>query len=563
MILGYSPADISRIEAPLVRQADAHRGADALMRDAAYALQLHTHRLLNGKISAVTGAKFQVLPVRQRRILVLAGAGNNGGDGLYAAAYLAKRGYPVTVLPLTGRLHERARAAASAAHVRFWPVLENSAQTKQHLTPTSPPFLARATSTGAENRIDVDQALTKIRQWQPVEIIDAITGIGAKPPLREPAAGLVQALRRQILESLAPPLVVACDNPSGLNLETGEASQVLPADLTLTMGAPKAGMLVAKGAELCGRIEVHDFALPTAEMTPLLGQIEAADVAQYWPWPVHHSHKYSRGVLGVCAGSATYPGAGILVSTAARGAGSAFMRYLGPADMHPRVMAAVPEAVLRPGQTQALVIGPGLDPGRDSHREKMLETWWGRRKGEPVVLDAGVLELVKNDIATDASCLLTPHAGEACALAQRLGYRVTRAEIEAEPLHWATTLAAETGATVLLKGDTTVIAPPQGLPLTMTHGTVALATAGSGDVLAGIIGHLLASTTAPRWDGKAVAMAAAVGAWVHAQAGRYAATHLHPTPAATNLVSALAPVLTELRRWPGGAENGKLRLNRE
>ena len=521
MIWGYAPDLIAQTEKPLVAQADREQGADALMRRAAYALAHHTHRALSGAEADITVSS---VPRGRRRILVLVGAGNNGGDGLYGAAYLRRRGYPVAVLPTSKHIHERGAAAARQAGVEFWPsVLPET----------------------------VGEALHALKAWKPVAVIDAIIGIGARPPLREPALSLVRGISELFSQwpEGSVPLVVACDHPSGLDLyrgaDLGPNQELLPADLTVTMGAAKTGMLVGPGALTIGRLHVQDIGLPQQTMQPGVGLIERADVRELWPWPHFADHKYSRGVLGVMAGSARYPGAGVLVTAAALNAGESFLRYLGEPAVRSVVIRACPEVVLGEGRCQARIIGPGLAAGSPQHREQMLNAWRGRGASELVILDAGALGLIGTDIQSDVNCLLTPHAGEAAALAAQLGRETTREAIEANPYDWSLQLAAETHATVLLKGPTTTIANPEGQVYSLTHGTRDLATAGSGDVLAGILGYVFAAANArTETTGETLDLGklAAAAAWLHAEAGRLAS----PTPRATAIVKAIPQALAGL-----------------
>lgn len=286
---------------------------------------------------------------------------------------------------------------------------------------------------------------------------------------------------------------------------------------------------------------IRGYAPPQAAETeqPLANLVTREDVAAAWPWPQFRDDKYSRGVLGVLAGSAKYPGAGVLVTSAALRAGAAFVRYLGEQAVQGLVLATAPEVVLGAGQIQALVAGSGFDGQDSAHRQQLLRAWNDSAACNYVLLDAGALSLVGTEIATHERCLLTPHAGEATRLAVQLGHRTTREDIESRPYTWARLLARESGATVLLKGSITTIATPGGELYVVTHGTADLATAGSGDVLAGILGFLLASMRSQLDLGHI----AAIGAWLHAEAGRLAA----PTPTATDLLAAIRPALVCLK----------------
>lgn len=271
---------------------------------------------------------------------------------------------------------------------------------------------------------------------------------------------------------------------------------------------------------------------------PLVNLVTRQDVEQLWPWPQFSDDKYSRGVLAVLAGSAKYPGAGVLTTCAALQAGQSYLRYLGEPAVQNLVLSAAPEVVLGQGPAQALVLGSGLDGQLPEHRAQLLQAWQENPGCNYVLLDAGALGLVGTEITPHEHCLLTPHAGEAARLAQQLGHHTTRADIEAKPYYWARWLARESGATVLLKGEITTIATPGGELYVVTHGTADLASAGSGDVLAGILGFLLASMRCHQ----DLAQIAAIGAWFHAEVGRLAA----PTPPATEIIAAIRPALKRL-----------------
>lgn len=211
------------------------------------------------------------------------------------------------------------------------------------------------------------------------------------------------------------------------------------------------------------------------------------------------------------AGGATYTGAAVLCTGAAVAAGAGMVRYVGPQPPTELVRARWPEVVPGEGRVQAWVLGPGVDV--DADREQAEAARRALARGGPCVVDAGALELLP---AGDAPLLLTPHAGELARLLSRhQGATVERAEIEARPLHHARAAAEATGATVLLKGATAVVAAPDGRVRTVADGPDWLATAGSGDVLAGIAGALLAGGLEPLDAATAAVLA-------HAEAGRRA-----------------------------------------
>ncbi|MEU0523970.1 NAD(P)H-hydrate dehydratase [Streptomyces niveus] len=411
------------------------------------------------------------------RVVLLVGSGDNGGDALYAGARLAKRGAGVTaVLLAAGRAHEGGLAALSGAGGRV----------VEHSSDPSAPF-------------DVLAAADLV--------VDGITGIGGRGGLRPDAVPLARAAR----ESDA--VVVAVDLPSGVEADSGEVvGEALRADVTLTFGTYKPAHLIDPAREYAGAVGLVDIGLgavlpPAAELEAL----QHADVARLLPVPTGESDKYRRGVVGVVAGSARYPGAAVLAVAGALRGGAGAVRYVGPAG--DAVIARFPETLVhagppaKAGRVQAWVVGPGLgeEPGvRDALASDV-----------PVLVDADGLRGLNAKVvrARKAPTLLTPHAGEAAALLE-----VPREEVESARLTAVRELAARYGATVLLKGSTTLVADPDtALPVRVNPtGTPWLATAGSGDVLSGLTGSLLAAGLGARDAGS-------VGAYLHGLAARSAA----------------------------------------
>src|SRR5579859_2783336 len=462
------------------------------------------------------------------RVVVLAGTGDNGGDALFAGARLAGRGARVTAIPAGAGLHAAGATALRMAGGRV------------------------ADGPGREHAAAIAGANL---------IIDGILGIGGRGGLREPAATLARLTAHA---ADAGAIVVAADLPSGVDADTGVvAGAAIRADVTVTFGTMKPGLLVDPGASHAGTVELIDIGLRPHLALPAVEALQSADVAALLPRPAAESAKSRRGVLGVLAGSHRYTGAAVLsVGGAIRG-GAGMVRLVtvqpaadvvrqhwpeavitviggedrtgavgagadgsGPdgADPHgarpddagrdgagPRGPAAVQAA----GRVQAWVAGPGLGTGDDAADllAAVLAT------PLPVLVDADGLTVLsrRKDLLSrpaGAATLLTPHAGELARL-----INADRGEIEANRLDSARRAAAELGATVLLKGSTTVIATPdRGEPVFVNPtGTPWLATAGSGDVLSGLAGALLAQGVRP------VRTAAAVAAFLHGLAGRLAA----------------------------------------
>ncbi|WP_103504451.1 bifunctional ADP-dependent NAD(P)H-hydrate dehydratase/NAD(P)H-hydrate epimerase, partial [Streptomyces sp. SM14] len=352
-------------------------------------------------------------------------------------------------------------------------------------------------------------------------VLDGITGIGGRGGLRPEAAELV----RTAAGAGAP--VVAVDLPSGVDADTGEVEgEAVTADVTVTFGAYKPGLLIDPGRSRAGVVRLVDIGLgpELAGVEPVARARHHHEIAALLPVPGPESDKYRRGVVGVAAGSEQYPGAAVLAVSGALRGGAGAVRYVGPpADA---VLARHPEVLVGAGRVQAWVAGPGFGDAPEA-RERLAAALGD---GVPTVVDADGLRMLGPvpGAGTRGPLVLTPHAGEAAAL---LG--VARADVEASRLASVRRLARETGATVLLKGSTTLIAAPPGeedagggpgpgragghrrqdpldggTVLVNPNGTGWLATAGSGDVLAGLIGSLLAAGLAP-------VDAAATGAYLH------------------------------------------------
>jgi hydroxyethylthiazole kinase-like uncharacterized protein yjeF len=348
-------------------------------------------------------------------------------------------------------------------------------------------------------------------------VIDGVVGISGRGPLRPAAAGVFAAAAGAGIP------VVAVDIPSGIDVHTGAVSGPhVNAALTVTFGGLKPVHALAD----CGRVELIDIGLdlPPADVLGL----EAADVAARWPLPGPTDDKYTQGVTGVVAGSATYPGAAVLCTGAAVAATSGMVRYAGSAAQ--QVLSHWPEVIATDGarsagRVQAWVVGPGMgtDDGAADTLRFVLDT------DLPVIVDADALTLLatRPDLVARraAPTVLTPHAGEFVRLAgqppgdDRVG--ATRA------------LADRLGATVLLKGNVTVIAEPGARVFLNPAGGSWAATAGSGDVLSGVIGALLAAGLAP-------AEAAAAAAFVHARAANLSAADPGPRSAPTSASRILA-----------------------
>lgn len=401
------------------------------------------------------------------RVVLLVGSGDNGGDALYAGAFLAARGAAVSArLADPGRVHAEGLSSLLSSGGR---VVEGYPR-------------------------DVDL------------IIDGLVGIGATGTLRDAAASLLADL------PCAP--VVAVDIPSGVAVDTGDVpGPAVRADVTVTFGCLKPALVVGPAVAHAGQVELIDIGLqPYLRGGAALHLADAEDIAGWWPRPEIDSDKYTRGVVGLATGSVQYPGAALLSVAGAVAGPTGLVRYAGGA--HRLVVARHPNVVVAPkvaeaARVQAWVCGCGL--GADSNAAAELRAVLACPV--PAVLDADALTLLVDGSMAgelrrrDAPTVLTPHDREFARLA---GESPGQDRVAA-----ALKLAAWTNSTVLLKGHRTVVASPAGEAWVNTTGVADLATGGTGDVLAGLLGSLLAAGQ-PSWR------AAVMAAYVHGQAARFA-----------------------------------------
>jgi hydroxyethylthiazole kinase-like uncharacterized protein yjeF len=440
------------------------------------------------------------------RVVGLVGAGNNGGDALYALAHLAREGF-----------------AAAAIHA------------------------AQAHTGGLEAAREAGVALVAAggNEWRPLlaeadVVVDGLLGIGGRPGLSGAAADWVDEIPEDAW-------VVAVDLPSGAD-PAGEVplGDAVFADETVTFGVAKPVHLLPATEPAVGRLTVVDigldlgrlraFPLPTRRSTqfsvvpmaetednlgsevegraaayrPVVERLTFDDVRRLWPVPGASSDKYSRGVVGIVAGTPTYPGAAVLSVLGALGAGPGMVRYLGPPEVQALIHAAAPEAVTAEGRVQAWVCGSGFDPSSRAKgvAEQKHHVEAALASDLPVVVDAGALALLEH---RRAPTLLTPHAGELARLLTRLrGDEVTREQVSGAPLTHAREAAERTGCTVLLKGSHTLVVSPDPARAARCQADAPawVGTAGAGDVLGGLLGTLLAAGLDPLDAG-------ALGALVH------------------------------------------------
>jgi hydroxyethylthiazole kinase-like uncharacterized protein yjeF len=458
----------------LVRTPDG-----ALMRRAAFGIAVQAAAMLAERPGRVVGS----------RVVLLVGAGNNGGDALWAGAFLRRRSVAVTaVLLAPDRAHPAGLAALRKAGGRI------------------------TTDGSAIPRADL--------------VIDGIVGLSAHGPLRPAAAELVANITSPVL---------AVDLPSGVDPDTGAVDgPAVRADVTVTFGARKPGHVLSDGAVHAGRVVLVDIGLGPELGEPDLRVLTAADVGAAWPIPGPNDDKYTQGVTGVAAGSANYPGAAVLATGSAVLATSGMVRFAGSAA--DAVRAHWPEAVTTgsvadAGRVQAWVVGPGLGTGTTA--QEVLRTVLAA--DVPVCADADAITLLAHhpDLwdarEPGTPVVLTPHAGEFARLAGEVGPDRVAAARRA---------AKQVDAVVLLKGHTTVIAAPDGRVLVNQARSAWPATAGSGDVLSGLVGALLAAGLEPL-------LAAGCAAFLHALAADLAARGA-PIPA-SRLLEAIPQAIRAVR----------------
>jgi NAD(P)H-hydrate epimerase len=470
---------------------------------------------------AVSDAALRMLGSERGHVAVVCGPGNNGGDGFVAARVLRDRGIDAVVYLAAPR---DAVVGDARTHLD---ILERAGGIVRMLA--TPEQLA-----ALDARV-IDAAL----------VIDALFGVGLARPIEGHLAEVVTMM-------LMAERVLAVDIPSGLDADTGRTlGTAVIAQRTVTMGALKIALCSAPGFARCGEIEVADIGIPAALIASTsagVAVIEAADIARCLPHPQALDHKGRRGHVLVCGGAPGMRGAARLAASAALRAGAGLCTLA--ADVGPGGELDAPDAVMtRPlapsapiagliAGKAAVVIGPGLgrSPNAAARVEEVLAS------GVPAVLDADALNALAGDPGSIAGAagpiVITPHPGEASRL---LG--ATAAAIEADRIAAVRALAAKTRAVVVLKGARTLIcdgASDDAVCTINPTGGPALATGGSGDVLAGAIAALLA-------QGLSAGDAARAGAFVHGAAGdALAQRHGDRGVVASDLPEAIAAAIRAL-----------------
>lgn len=453
-------------------------------------------RAVAGEIEAILADRLS-----GARVAVVAGTGNNGGDGHVIARVLRARGADAIVYLAGARDRVRGDAALHLA------AYEKSG---------GPVVLVDSAEGLAAHRAAIARAHV---------VVDAVFGTGL--------ARDVEGHLRAVLEAIgdARGAVVSVDVPSGLDADAGRPlGLAVTPEVTVTMGFLKPALASSPGVARCGRVEVAEIGIPSALLQARLGLLEAADVRPLVPRPDDSAHKGRRGHVLVVAGWPGKRGAGRLTAVASLRAGAGLVtlaaRRADEAVDDPVMTAALgeddPVAELRDRaeRVDVLAVGPGLDTGAEGRAlvDACLDVDAG------LVLDADALNHLARGLGVAAAAraeraILTPHPGEAARL---LGSSV--AEVEADRIAAVRALAAESRAVVILKGARTLICDGRDggdfVAINPTGGA-ALATAGTGDVLTGVLAALLAQGLAP-------VHAAWLGCYVHGLAGRVAAGGIGP-----------------------------------
>ncbi len=441
-----------------------------------------------------------------RSAAIICGPGNNGGDGFVVARHLAAAGWSIRLFLLTGRETLRGDAARHAA--RWTGAVEQ-------LTPTLP----------------ADTAL----------VVDAMFGAGLARPIDGVARDAIAHLAARRLP------VVAVDVPSGVDGASGAVRGIAPRSvLTVTFFRKKPGHLIFPGRGLCGEMVVADIGIP-AGVLDTIGPRTFENAPALWcdslPWPRTDGHKYQRGHALVAGGAvmtgaarlaaraAARTGAGLVTVAAPRGVFAIYAASLTGTIVQPIADSADFAALLADKRRNAILLGPGLGSGLGPRGSTPDLVSAALETGRAVVLDADAITSFAGRAeelaaAIKGPTLLTPHDGEFTSLFPAGGDKLTRAR----------RAARESGAALLLKGADTVVAAPNGWAAINANAPPELATAGSGDVLAGMALGLLAQGMAP-------AAAGAAACWLHGAA----AARFGPGLVAEDIIEMLPPVLRELK----------------
>lgn len=505
-------------------------------------------------LAQVVHEKF--MDIEDRSILGLIGSGNNGGDTLVALTYLSELDWKTSAYIL------RKRSADDPLIKRF-----QEGGGEIHSLEKGDDF-SELGSLVETNRV----------------VLDGVLGTGIKLPLRGKLAEGLEAVRQSIVSMDNPPLVIAVDCPSGVDCDTGEAApECIPADLTVTMAAVKIGLLTPPASQLIGELHVVPIGLKDEKSWKEVNKFVAdfEEVQASLPDRPVESHKGTFGTTLILAGSINFTGAALLAGKAAYRVGTGLVTLGIPAPLHAALAGHFPEAtwLLLPNELgaitedavdilsknldrpTAMLIGPGF--GLEEVTKDFLASLFGvatqihrgsigfipssrqEAPGEeqslpPLVIDADALKLLAEisdwESFVPAPAVLTPHPGEMAIMTD-----LSIEEIQSDRLKIAQRFAKEWGHIVVLKGAHTVVAAPDGRVTVIPIATAALARAGTGDVLAGLIVGL-------RAQGVEAYQAAVSGCWIHGQAGIQSALRLGTTASvlAGDVLDAVAGVMGDL-----------------
>lgn len=496
---------------------------------AADAAGLTYDKMMENAGRAIAGAILEQWPdAASWKVVVIAGPGNNGGDGLVAAHYLAEAGAQISIYLTRDRGEDDLNFKRIKTHEPLVAVAEQDQRWR---------------------------VLSNLMASSDL-VIDAVFGTGFKLPIKGTAKDVLARVGSELQKRAQPPLIVAVDCPSGLDCDTGEiADEALRADLTVTLAAAKVGHFIFPGADFVGEISIGDIGLDPAQEELAAVPLDLADssfVKTFVPPRPRDSHKGTFGTAVVAAGSVNFPGALALAGIAAYRVGTGLVTLASVREIQAGLIGVLPEAtwiilpdemgviaesaaeVLREGlsKVSALLIGPGFGTERTTGAflERLFASEEHGREGigflhtdtapdevslPTCVIDADGLKLLSSlESWTDRiphPSVLTPHPGEMSILT---GLAID--EIQADRLEIAASYAGKWGHVVVLKGAFTIVAAPDGRRALIPFATPALAHAGTGDVLAGAATGLIAQGVEPY-------QASVLGAYLHGRAGELAA----------------------------------------
>ncbi len=477
------------------------------------------------------------------KILVVCGTGNNGADGLAVYRMLMTKGYRVECA-IIGNMH-----GGTEEFARQRKIIKNCGYkySKQETV---------------EDSLDVDLGNYNI-------IVDAVFGIGLSREVEGIYAEIINSINSAKIEDESLK-IISIDAPSGVDTDNGMImGTAVKADETVTFGKAKVGLIMYPGASYAGKLKVHDIGIPWAVYGTVLFdsrvskyiseeiyQFEQSDIADYLSPRIPYSHKGTYGKVLVIAGSKEYSGAAYLCESAAYKAGCGLVKVVTSRENKSMLTVMVPEGLYEfytdEGMdteklkediewADAIVIGPGL--GQSENALQMLKTVLSEKE-KPVIIDADGINLLSSNRELleeiDDNMVLTPHLKEMSRLME-----TTVSEIKADMLEAVSKYKRKYKGTLVLKDARTVIAGPKKEVFINTSGNSGMATGGSGDVLAGILGGLIAQE--PNFD---IALKSMTGVYLHGLAGDKAAEHLGEyAMTASNIVDGLAEVLKEYERY--------------